>query len=846
MAKKLSELRTGQSAVIDHIKLTGRFRKRIMEMGFVPGKEITVVKNAPLKDPIEYKILNYEVSLRRKEAQHVYVTKVDDPSLSVNQVEAGTTTSEHTTEENFKPDIINQSLESLYNESKEKITVAFLGNPNCGKTSLFNACCGTHEHVGNYGGVTVDSKYGNLTIHSKNFRIIDLPGTYSLASYSPEEKFIEEFLIGKNRPDVIINIVDASNLERNLYLTSQLLETNIPMVIALNMYDEFLKSKSSLDINLLSQLLGAPIVPTIAKQGVGKEELFAAVVEVHHKTNKVSRSVPMPYPFEVTNRIKELSKVIEQYIHDLPSWAKGDETYLAVKLLEGDPLYTEKLEKGSKKGAFITSKARYLAKDYKTNFSREISDIITDTRYGFISGALQETLVSNFDDIKNKDRKIDYWLTHKYLGFPIFLLFMYIMFQATFTLGEYPMQWIENGVEWLGGVIENLMSDGPLKDLITKGIIGGVGGVLVFLPNIMILYLFIAIMEDTGYMARAAFIMDKVMHTIGLHGKSFIPLIMGFGCNVPAIMATRTIESKNSRLVTMLILPFMSCSARLPVYILLAGAFFTRHAGLVVFAVYLIGIMFAMFTALLLKKFVVKEEDIPFVMELPPYRVPTFISVIMHMWTKAKQYLTKMGTVILLASIVIWFLGYYPRYDASTTSDSVMTSIPKTTQEVSEKADISTATASLEEDGMTEEMRLEMLQQENSYIGRIGKAIQPIFEPMDYDWRLSVALISGLAAKEIVVSTMGVLYTGDAESGETNLPAKLISAKKPDGSPAYNPVIAFSFMLFVLIYFPCIATVVAIGKESGSFKWALFNIIYSCTSAWIIAFLAVKIGYLFL
>lgn len=842
MTKKLSDLKTGQKGIIRNIQLGGRFRKRILEMGFVPGQEILVVKNAPLLDPIEYNVMGYDVSLRRKEACLIDVEPIDPKSTKKGV--------------KMLPEIETSEVSNVLDASsdlsgieQEKIKVAFLGNPNCGKTSLFNSCCGAHEHVGNYSGVTVDSKYGTCQFGSKKFTIIDLPGTYSLASYSPEEKFIEQFLVGVERPDIIVNIVDASNLERNLYLTTQLIELDIPVVMALNMYDEFKKSKSKLNIHLLSQLLGIPIIPTIAKSGEGKTNLFEKVLKVYHGKSKISRKVPIPYPLQVTNYIDQLKSVLPKATEKQPIWAKTNERLIATKLLEGDPLYTELVENDFEKGSFLNTKARFLRQQYEKEYSRDISDVITDTRYGFISGALRETFEGHFQQLKGKDRKIDYWLTHKWLGFPIFLLFMYLMFQATFTLGQYPMDWIESGFAYLSSLIDTHMPSGALKDLLSQGVIGGVGGVMVFLPNIMILYLFIAIMEDTGYMARAAFIMDRLMHMLGLHGKSFIPLIMGFGCNVPAIMSTRTIESRNSRLITILILPFMSCSARLPVYILLAGAFFQSSAGFVVFSIYLIGIAVAVVTALLLRKFFFKEEDVPFVMELPPYRRPQTLSVLMHMWSKAKQYLKKMGTVILLASIVIWALGYFPRQQAienNETPTSIVHQAQSFDKVVAQVQETEYPTEDNDKsESLSNEQIKQMKQQEQSYIGQMGKLVEPIFAPMGYDWKLSVALLSGLAAKEVVVSTMGVLYTGDPDNAEISLPAKLSSSKKADGTPLYSGATAFSFMLFVLIYFPCVATVVAIGKEADSYKWMLFSIFYSCLLAWLVAFVAYQIGILF-
>ncbi len=818
---RLSELHTGERAIIVEHHAQGAFRKRLLEMGFVVGKEILVVKNAPLQDPVQYRLLNYDVSLRRQEAVTIEVRPVND----VEHIEKETV---HTDAKVVLPTPLEQ------HKDPKRIRVAFAGNPNCGKTSLFNAASGANEHVGNYSGVTVEAKTAVYKQDGYTFDLIDLPGTYSLSSYSPEERYISDFLSGSEQPDIIINVVDSSNLERNLYMTTQLIETGLPMVVALNMYDELEHSGSKLNIPLLTDLLGVPLCPTVGRVGKGLNELFGQVIRLYEKRSESRRIVEVRYKDKIEETISSLKDEIDKYSSEmLPELRRIRSRYLAIKLLEQDEAVSGQVENGSPKGAYLITRARFLRKEYDAKHSRDIQTSVTDTRYGFVSGALQETLEADFSKIIDKNRKIDHILTHKIWGLPIFIALMYIMFQATFTLGAYPMEWIEGLVEWVGELVGRSMPDGMLKDLIIDGVIGGVGGVIVFLPNIVILYLFISIMEDTGYMARAAFIMDRFMHFIGLHGKSFIPLVMGFGCNVPAIMSTRTIESRNSRMITMLIIPFMSCSARLPVYLLLAGAFFPNSAGTVLFGLYFLGIIVAVVTALVFKKFLFAHEDTPFVMELPPYRVPTTISVLLHMWTRAKQYLTKMGTVILVASIAIWVLGYFPRYEATSEGDMITRySMEHTSEE----------TRMFEE--LDKYQQVEMLQQEYSYIGRIGHTIEPIFSPLGFDWRMSVALLTGAAAKEIVVSTMGVLYVGDGED-DLLLIKKLQNAKRPDGSPLYDPVVALAFMIFVLIYFPCIATVVAIGRESGGARWAVFSAVYSCVVGWLLAYLCVVIGHTF-
>ena len=437
-----------------------------------------------------------------------------------------------------------------------------------------------------------------------------------------------------------------------------------------------------------------------------------------------------------------------------------------------------------------------MAKRVQDTMNEDCESAITDAKYGFISGALKETFTDNHLEQAQTTKVLDSIVTHRIWGYPIFFLFMYLMFEGTFVLGEYPMMGIEWLVEQIGDLIRNNMTDGPLKDMLVDGIVGGVGGVIVFLPNILILYFCISLMEDSGYMARAAFIMDKIMHKMGLHGKSFIPLIMGFGCNVPAIMASRTIENRKSRLITMLINPLMSCSARLPIYLLLVGAFFPNNASLVLLSIYAIGIFLAVLLARLFSKFLVKGDDTPFVMELPPYRMPTAKSIFRHTWEKGAQYLKKMGGIIMVASVIIWFLGYYPNHDAYET--------------VAE-------------------------QQENSYIGQLGRAIEPVIEPMGFDWKLGIGLISGVGAKELVVSTLGVLYVDDPDADSVSLAERI----------PITPLVAFCYMLFVLIYFPCIAALAAIKQESGSWKWALFAACYTTVLAWLVSFAVYQIGGLF-
>ncbi len=823
----LSDLKTGELGVIVKVNGSGAFRKRILEMGFIKGKVIKVILNAPLKDPIKYKIMDYEVSLRRSEAHLIEVIYPKDLQKKKT----------HDEEFSFE-DSYNENSDFLKKEpgNTKKITVALVGNPNAGKTSLFNIASGAHEHVGNYGGVTVDSKEGKFKHGGYQIKIIDLPGTYSISAYTPEELYVREYLV-EEKPDVVINVVAASNLERNLYLTTELIDLNVPMVIDLNMYDELQASGSEFDHQKLARALGIPIIPTICRSGMGIKDLFDAVIRIYEDKEPIVRHIKIYYGNTIENAISHLNILIDKEKnteHIFPT------RYLSVKLLEKDSAVTDFIKDTYKTADVILSTAAQEIKNIESTLNEDTESAITNARYGFVAGGLKETYKEKLRE-SDSTRIIDAVVTNKYLGFPLFFLFMWIMFECTFRLGGYPMEWIEAGVGWLGEIIATYMPDGMLKDLIIDGIIGGVGGVIVFLPNIVILYAFISFMEDSGYMARAAFIMDKIMHKMGLHGKSFIPLIMGFGCNVPAILATRTIESRNSRMITMLVNPFMSCSARLPVYLLFAGVFFKSYAGLVLFGLYVTGILLAVISARIFKRYMFAGEDAPFVMELPPYRIPTAKSVLIHMWDKSRQYLRKMGGVILIASIIIWFLGYFP--SNSSKIETLDTQITQVEQQF--EGGILTEEQKDEKIAEIESMK-NIDHTESSYIGRIGKFIEPLMRPLGFDWRISVGLLTGSAAKEVVVSTLGVLYTGNAEEEEGSLQDRLINSTNSDGSPTFTPLVVASFLLFVLIYFPCVATIAAIKEESGSWKWGLFSIVYTTVLAWVLAFLVFQIGSLFL
>jgi ferrous iron transport protein B len=788
-------------------------------MGFIKGKKVTVIKNAPLKDPVEYEIMGYNLSLRRSEARMVEVVSETDIK---NIQETG-----------FNGTTIEERLKIFAREKKKNINIALVGNPNSGKTTLFNYASGSRERVGNYGGVTVDAKEAVMKKYGYRFNIVDLPGTYSMTEYSPEELYVRNH-IAQKMPDIVVNVVDASNLERNLYLTTQLIDMDIKVVIALNMYDELEKKGVKFDYEGLGKMMGIPIIPTVASKGKGIDGLFEKLIEVYEDRTPEVRSVHINYGEMIESGIKN----IQGELYKNPEITdKYSARYIAVKLIEADKTTLEEL-KSLPNFEKIQSGANNVIKKLEQEYTEPSETIITDAKYGFIAGALKETYRVP-KQLQGKVRNLDDLLTHKILGFPILLFFMWLMFQSTFSIGSYPMDWIDMGVAAFGNLINSTIHEGALRDLFVNGIIGGVGSVIIFLPNILILFFFISLMEDSGYMARAAFIMDKLMHRIGLHGKSFIPLLMGFGCNVPAIMATRTLENKNDRLLTMLIAPFMSCSARLPVYVLLISAFFPAQQGLVLFLIYTIGIIVAVIVAMVMKKVAFAKKEVPFVMELPPYRIPTLKNTTLHMWHKGREYLKKMGTVILVASILIWALGYFP-------------------QNISYSRDYDREIISLncnpELDGTTRNEQVTQLKilkeserQEQSYIGKLGHAIEPVIEPLGYDWRMGVSLLTGLAAKEVVVSTMGVLYNVDIESNETsatliaNLQNQVHQSGKFKGQKVFNPLVALSFMLFILIYFPCIAVIAAIKKEAN-WGWAIFTMFYTTGLAWLVAFAVYQIG----
>jgi ferrous iron transport protein B len=719
---------------------------------------------------------------------------------------------------------------------KETITIALTGNPNSGKTTIFNNLTGTRQHVGNWPGVTVEKKMGTVIHNGQRLQVVDLPGTYSLTAYSIEEIVARRFLVD-SKPDVVVDIVDASNLERNLYLATQLIEMGVKLILALNMADVAQARGHEIDAESLGNLLGVPVVFTIGTKNQGMKELLDKVLEVVEDRDTVSRHIHISYGHELEKEIKKIQDVIWR---DPSVGERFSTRWLAVKLLENDTAVQERVRSLGEIGKQTLAQAE-ASRERLGEFYRDDAEmVLTEQRYGFIGGALKEVLKVSAKSKLDLSRQVDLFLTNRILGFPVFIFFIWAMFQLTFTVGAYPMEWIDAGVNWLGAFVSALLPAGLLQDLLVDGIIAGVGSVIIFLPNILILFFCIAVFEDTGYLARAAFIMDRVMHVIGLHGKSFIPLLMGFGCNAPAIMATRTLESERDRLLSILINPLISCSARLPVYILLAGTFFGASAGNIIFSIYALGIALAIAMGKLFSVTLFRGDLAPFVMELPPYRAPTLKSLLIHMWDRSQIFLRKMSGVILVGSILVWVLSSFPRSADLPRGQAVERGAASANQErvltVAESQQ--PASPSMPEDNLkNSDLNNEMARLESSFLGRLGHLIQPIFAPLGFDWRTSVAVLTGFVAKEIVVSTLGVLYAAGADVNEESE-----ALRRSLRATGMTPLGAYTLMAFVLIYIPCLATVAVIRRETNSWKWTGFSIGYSLVLAWMVSFLIYQGG----
>ena len=814
--KILSDLTPGHEGIITKVKGYGAFRKRITEMGFVPGVAVRVIKKAPLGDPMELEIMGYRISLRKNEGNLIEIVSKEEYRSYEQPFEGGTIATDETFMQRVRTEM-------------NTINVALVGNPNCGKTTLFNTAANRNEKTGNYSGVTVDLKTAQFFHNGYTINITDLPGTYSMSEYTPEELYVRRHLLD-TLPDVVVNVIDASNLERNLYLTTQLIDMNIKVVAALNMYDELELKGDKFDYELLGKMIGIPFIPVVATRGQGLPELLECIISMFNDTAEY-RHFHINYGTTINNSLTEVKQLIKQN-EELKN--KIHPQYAAIKLLEGDKVFIKRIADIGDTQEILDCAARQVKKIEK-EYNDNSASIITDAKYAFIHGALEETYTHAENNLHSRKYRLDNILTHKWFGLPLFFLFMYLTFQLTFTLGQAPTDWIDAGVAWLCEFVGNILPAGVVRDLVVDGAIAGVGSVIVFFPQIMILFLFLSFMEDTGYMARVAFLMDRIMHKIGLHGKSVIPIIMGFGCNVPAIMATRTLENRRDRLITIMMIPFMSCSTKYPIYMLFVTALFTKWQGAILFSIYFTGMLMAVFTAYMLRNVLGKKDDVPFVMELPPYRMPTVRNAVSHMWGRSQQYLRKMGTTILVGSVFIWALGYFPH--KTTFSKDYDTLIEQAMQSNAPEAEVENAVHSLQAEQKYEQI-------EQSYIAQIGQFVEPVFKPLDYDWKIGVSLFTGIAAKELILSSMGVLYQSPDDS-EVTLQNKLVEQRFESGPEAgeriFTPAVGYSMMLFILIYIPCIAAIAAIWKEAGG-KWALFMTIYSCTMAWLAAFIVKIIG----
>ena len=719
---------------------------------------------------------------------------------------------------------------------KKRLSIALAGNPNSGKTTIFNNMTGTRQKVGNWPGVTVEKKEGSINKSGYDLKIIDLPGTYSLTPFSIEEIVARNFILDE-RPDVVIDIIDASNLERSLYLATQLREIDCKVLFALNMADVSRTRGIKIDDKKLSELLAVPVVFTIGNKNKGIETLLEKAIELAESDAVIPNKRKVKYSKDIEDSISKMEQFIENHAADSIPY---NIRWTAIKLLEDDKIVKERvLEKTGKIGEDILREIDTHRKFLVDRFDDDPEIVMTDERYGFIAGIIMEVLTTSTKQRVDISRNVDLVLTNRFIGFPIFIFFIWAMFQLTFSLGTYPMDWISSGINIVSTLLAHMLPDNMIKDFLINGVIAGVGSVMIFLPNILILFFCIALFEDTGYMSRAAFLMDKIMHLIGLHGKSFIPMLMGFGCNVPAIMASRTLESEKDRTLTILITPFMSCSARLPVYIILAGAFFGARAGTVIFGIYLLGIVLSIITGRLFRSTLLRGADAPFVMELPPYRIPMIKSLLIHMWDRSKIFIKKMGGYILIGSVVVWTLSAFPHnisysknYDLEIKQVKTYFQTEMIAAQESDKALLAhkrdVAVAELITEKKAEKA-------EKSFMGRIGKVVAPVFSPIGIDWRGSVALLTGFVAKEIVVSTMGILYAADEREDSEALKHALLSS-------GMTPIGALAMMVFVLLYMPCLATLAAIRRETASLKWMIFSISYSTLLAWGMAFLVYQGG----
>ena len=699
------------------------------------------------------------------------------------------------------------------------MTVALAGNPNSGKTTIFNNITGARQHVGNYAGVTVERREGFRRFQGQDLLLVDLPGTYSLTANSLDEIVARNVIIDE-KPDLIVNILDASNLERNLYLALQLLELERPLVLALNMTDMAEKAGIRINSDVLRTRLGVPVVKLIGNRNQGTEELLQTVVESSKRT--IYRPFSIDYGAKIEAAIVEVTEALQNLTH-----VKFPIRWLAVKLLENDTEVQAsllKIEGGSAVAAIVARVRNKTA----VLLGEELEIAMAEARYRVVADIVAEFVDSSGRQEQTVSDRIDRVLTHRVLGLPLFFGIMWLLFNVVFTVGEIPQGWIEDAVKGFSDLVSANLAEGELRSLLVDGIIGGVGSVLTFLPSILLLFFGIALLEDTGYMARAAFVMDRVMRAVGLHGKSFIPLLLGFGCSVPAVMGARTLENKSDRMVTILVSPLMSCSARLPVYTLLIAAFFSENvAGSVLFSIYFLGISLAILMALVFRKWMFPGASEPFIMEMPPYHLPTLRSIAIHMWERSILYLKKAGTLILAASILIWFITNYPaNVEYSKDYDAAKGQITEQYDEVAAKPLL----AQLDQEQAGEKLAL-------SYAGQFGHFIEPVIKPLGFDWKMGVGLVSAVAAKEVLVSTLATIYSvGDVEEDSQSLQEALAA------DAAFSPLVAFSLMVFTLIYSPCLAVLAVVRRETNSWKWPAFSFVYSTTLAWAMSFVVYQGG----
>lgn len=825
---KLSDLNIEESFIVDKVATDGEIRQRIIEMGFSPGVSGWIVRKAPLGDPIQVHIMDYEISLRKSEALGIEVSKSDIPIKKDKPLK------DNEYERIIKEDICTwiESKEDIQKKvkapSKNKtIKVAIAGNPNAGKTTIFNALTGANYKVANYPGVTVERREANMRYNGYTYELIDLPGVYSLSAYSQDEVVACEVLLNE-KPDFIVNVIDATNLERNLYLSLQLVELDIPVICILNMYEDAEKNGVSINEDDLTKLLKFPVMKVHGNRHDSVLLILDKIDEMYNSSKgaKGKNEGAMYYGEDIEEVIKLITGKMDCNVSDVRK------RWLAIKTLEKDDRAFLSIRREFKNAGEIIETVSGAVKKLEDNTNSKSDSIIADKRYSYIRGALQETVVRKNVQAFNFTEAADVVFLNKFLGLPIFIVVLWVIFQLTFSIGAYPQEWLDMGIGAFGNFVGSLMPDGLIKSVIVDGIIGGVGSVLSFLPLVLILFLGISFLEDSGYMARAAFLMDKIMHKLGLHGQSFIPLFIGFGCSVPAVMATRTLRSKKDRIVTVLITTLMSCGARLPVYVLLIGAFFAPRMGAnIMLSLYLIGIVFAFIMAFIFRKVFFRGEETPFVMELPPYRIPRPKAIVRHMFDRIWMYIKRAGTYVLAASIIIWALITFPQY-SPTENDSIMFMEEAKKMALKEGKDVT------DEDVINGEYDIlvagEGLRQ--SYAGRLGRFIEPVIKPLGFDWRMGIALIAGAAAKEIVVSTIAQIK-GIEEGDDVTLTEAL------QKDPAFNPIIAYSLLLFILLYMPCMAAVGVIGSEIGK-KWMIFVVVYTIALAWIVSFVFYQLAML--